>query len=82
MDLSIVKILVVVASILVKSRYAEVGKGSLSTVFVQRLAGPKCNSNLVYIRACSFYAKGKQFNITVLCCELKGNLKEIGLVGS
>lgn len=66
MDLSIVQILVVVASILVKSRYTEVGKGSLSTVFVQRLAGPKCNSNLVYKQACLCYAKGKQFYNTVL----------------
>lgn len=55
------QILVVVASILVKSRYTEVGKGSLSTVIVQRLAGPECNSSLVCKGTCPRYAKGKQF---------------------
>lgn len=62
------KILVVVASILVKIRYAEVGKGFLSTVFVQKLADPECNSNLVQIWLASVTRKGNSFKL--LCLAL------------
>ena len=60
------QILVVVASIHLKTMKTEEGKGSMLTLFVHGLAGPKWNV-LLRLKVRSWLStKGKMFKITLL----------------